>query len=352
LHVAISGDIVIVNATSAGISLQSLNTFGIDVTAQHLHTVTSEVELRVALLHPDTRNQPVLILGGGSNVLFTGNWNGVVILNRIEGLKTVVENGSYVIVEAGAGEGWHQLVMYCVAREYGGIENLSLIPGSVGAAPMQNIGAYGVELKDVFHSLDAMDRRTGDMRTFSDLACCFGYRESIFKRELKDRYVITRVRLKLTKPGHHVLKTGYGAITEELNKAGITNPTIGDISNAVIAIRRSKLPDPAELGNAGSFFKNPTVEAGIASELNQRYPSMPAYPQEDGTVKLAAGWLIEQCGWKGKCVGNCGVHDKQALVLVNYGGATGSEIYHLSETILQDVHRNFGIMLEREVNII
>lgn len=330
-------------------SILPYTTFGVNAAANRIIECETEGALREALLHAE---QPIMVLGGGSNILFTSNWPGTLIVNRIGGIRVILENESYVNVEAGAGVNWHDFVLFCLQNDWGGIENLSLIPGSLGAGPMQNIGAYGVELKDVFHSLDAMDRKTGQERTFSGMACEFGYRDSIFKRELKDRFVITRVRLQLTKAGYHQIKTDYGAIQHELTKSGITAPTIQDVSRAVIAIRESKLPNPAELGNAGSFFKNPIIPESLAEQIAEKYPDMPSYPAEEGWKKLAAGWLIEKCGWKGRRVGQCGVHEKQALVLVNYGRATGSEIYALSELILNDVQEKFGVKLEREVNIV
>lgn len=333
-------------------SIKELTTFGVDVTARNVVEVSSEKELRETLKRCNEAAEEVLILGGGSNILFTKDFQGTVIVNKIGGIQRILENGSWIIIESGAGVVWHNLVMHCVAKGWGGIENLALIPGSVGAGPMQNIGAYGVELKDVFHSLDAMDRRTGEIRTFSAVACNFGYRESVFKRELKDRYVIIRVRIQLTKPNYHNIKTDYGNIRQELESKGITEPGIHDIADAVIRIRKEKLPDPSVLGNAGSFFKNPVIDPSVANRIKATHPDAPVYPVSQDYVKISAGWLIEQAGWRGKALGKCAVHDKQALVLVNLGGATGLEILNLASAIQKDVERMFGVALEREVNVI
>jgi UDP-N-acetylmuramate dehydrogenase len=333
-------------------SIKELTTFGVEVTARNVVEITSEKELRETLKRCNDAAEEVLILGGGSNILFTKDFQGTVIVNKIGGIHCILENGSWIIIESGAGVVWHNLVMHCVEKGWGGIENLALIPGSVGASPMQNIGAYGVELKDVFHSLDAMDRRTGEIRTFSAVACNFGYRESVFKRELKDRYVIIRVRVQLTKPNYHNIVDGYGNIQQELATMGIQEPNIQDIAQAVIRIRQQKLPDPAVLGNAGSFFKNPVVEQSVADEILKKFPEAMVYPVSQGYAKLAAGWLIEQAGWKGRTLGRCAVHNKQALVLVNMGGATGLEILNLASAIQKDVESMFGVALEREVNVI
>lgn len=325
------------------------------MSADHLTEVRNEIQLKEALTECRSLELKPLILGGGSNVLFSSRQIPYVILIKIKGIQVISETPRHVIVEAGAGENWHEFVMHCISKNWGGVENLSLIPGSVGAGPMQNIGAYGVELKDVFHSLDAIERKTLETRTFSAMGCKFGYRESIFKKELRNKYVITKVRLRLTKTGHHELNMSYGAITQELLALGVAEPTIESISNAVVNIRRSKLPDPTVLGNAGSFFKNPVVEATIAANIKNQFPEIPIYPSGDtelNTVKLAAGWLIEQAGWKGKRVGNCGMHAQQALVLVNYGGATGEELLLLAESIQKDVQQKFGVTLEREVNVV
>lgn len=329
------------------VQLKAFNTFGIPVLADGFATFKSVEELQQLLPHRKDFDD-LLILGGGSNILFTKDVKALVLKNEIEGIEIVNETDDFVFVKAGAGVVWHQFVLYTVANNWGGIENLSLIPGSVGASPMQNIGAYGVEIKDVFDSLEAVEIKTGNLRSFNNSDCNFGYRESVFKRELKNQYVITSVTYRLNKKP--VLQTSYGAINDELQTQGKA-PSVKNVSDAVIAIRNSKLPNPKDLGNAGSFFKNPVVSAEKANSLKAQYENIPNYPQADGTVKLAAGWLIEQSGWKGKQIGHCGVHAKQALVLVNYGGSTGSEIYDLSSKVLEDVNAKFGIQLEREVNI-
>ena len=331
------------------ISLKPFNTFGIDVNANRFATFSSVEELK-SLLTQKQANEPLLILGGGSNLLLTKSFEGLVLKNEIKGFELISENEENVIVESGAGEIWHQFVMNCIENGFAGLENLSLIPGSVGASPMQNIGAYGVEIKDVFEYLDAFEISTGQMRRFKREDCEFGYRESVFKNIYKDRFVICKVAFKLSK--NPKINTSYGAIESELQKMGILEPTIRDVSNAVIAIRQSKLPDPAVLGNAGSFFKNPVVDERIIEEIKKTYPDVPNYPAEIGKRKLAAGWLIETAGWKGKVVDTCGVHKLQALVLVNYGGSSGKQVYDLSTQIIEDIKSKFGVTLEREVNIL
>ncbi len=328
------------------VSLLPYNSFGLDVKAEAYCEFSSEEELIESL---DIAGQgPMMILGGGSNVLFRSDFSGTILRNAIPGIAVSKEGENEVIVKSGAGVVWHDLVVYCVEHGYGGIENMSLIPGSSGAAPMQNIGAYGVEIKDVFHSLEALHIATGEVHTFTSKDCAFGYRESVFKRDLKGEYVITSLSLKLSK--NPSLNTSYGAIEQELERLG-KEASIANISEAVINIRRSKLPDPAVLGNAGSFFKNPVISEKQFELLALKFPSMPNYPAPAGK-KIAAGWLIEQCGWKGKDLGGYGVHDRQALVLVNRGQATGDKVFKLSEDIIQSVDRQFGIALEREVNII
>jgi UDP-N-acetylmuramate dehydrogenase len=331
------------------VSLQPYNTFGIDVRAKHLVRVQNELHISELLADKDLKIKNRFILGGGSNVLFTKNVDGLVIKNEIEGIEVVQENNGYVILKVGAGVSWHALVMHSVKLGLYGIENLALIPGNVGAAPMQNIGAYGVELKDVFHDLEAVHFRRAEMNRFYAADCNFGYRESVFKRALRGQYLITYVSLKLQKQGK--LNTSYGAIAQQLEAMGVQEPTLKDVSDAVIAIRRSKLPDPKVLGNAGSFFKNPVVDFAVYERLKHQYPTIPAYPSEGTSMKLAAGWLIEQCGWKGKVVGNTGSHRDQALVLVNYGNATGVEILQLSKAIIKSVFDTFGVQLEQEVNV-
>jgi UDP-N-acetylmuramate dehydrogenase len=331
------------------ISLKPFNTFGIDVNANRFAAFSSVEELN-SLLSQREANEPLLILGGGSNLLLTKDFNGLVLKNEILGFNLIEETDTEVIVEAGAGEVWHQFVMNCIENGYAGLENLSLIPGSVGASPMQNIGAYGVEIKDAFEYLDAFEISTGELKRFKKEDCQFGYRESVFKNIYKDQFVICRVAFRLSK--NPKINTSYGAIESELQKMGISEPTIRDVSNAVIAIRQSKLPDPAVLGNAGSFFKNPVVDESLVEKIKATNPDVPNYPAESGKRKLAAGWLIETSGWKGKVVETCGVHKLQALVLVNYGGSTGKQIYDLSSQIINDVEAKFGVKLEREVNIL
>ncbi len=332
------------------VSLRPFNTFGMDVNCTELCEITNEDIARKIILSSKFKNKSFVILGGGSNVLFTDNFEGLVLLNKIEGLYILFENDKEVVVEVGAGVGWHDFVLYCIAQNWGGVENLSLIPGSVGASPMQNIGAYGVEVKDVFYELQALHLETGEIHYFKNEDCKFGYRESVFKNELKDKYLITRVTFKLTK-NNHVLNTSYGAIEDELNNMGVEVSTIKDVSNAVIKIRQSKLPNPAEIGNAGSFFKNPVIGTEHLNHLISLYPNIVYYPVNEEEVKVAAGWLIDSLGWKGKTFGNYGVHKNQALVLVNYGGAKGKDILNLSEQIIQEVMGKYNIRLEREVNI-
>ncbi len=328
--------------------LLPFNTFGIPARAAQLAEIDSADALRQALR---TGRQPLLVLGGGSNILFTRDWPGLVLHNRILGKSIVRRFARRVWVCAGAGEVWHELVRWAVEQGLGGIENLSLIPGSVGAAPVQNIGAYGVELKDVFVSLEAVELSTGKLRRFSKKDCRFGYRDSIFKQAEKNRYCITSVTLSLTTTGHRI-NTGYGDIARTLEAMNISQPGIADVSAAVVRIRSSKLPDPAQIGNCGSFFKNPELDAGALARIREQYPAVPHYPLPGGQVKIPAGWLIEQCGWKGKRVGNTGCYDKQALVLVNHGGATGSEVRALALAIIESVQQKFGVALEPEVNIL
>lgn len=330
------------------VDLRPFNTFGISAKSKRFGAFSSIDELNQLL--NEQENDELMILGGGSNILLTQNFDGFVIKNEIRGYDIVSENETHAIVKVGAGEVWHEFVMESIDRNLGGIENLSLIPGNVGASPMQNIGAYGVEIKDIFVSLEAFHIESREVHTFDREACEFGYRESIFKRRLKGQYIITSVTYRLTK--EHSINSTYGAIESELKAQNITEPTIRDISNAVIAIRSSKLPNPKEIGNAGSFFKNPVVEPSILEKIQTNYENVPNYPAPNGKVKLAAGWLIEQAGWKGKTMGEYGVHKKQALVLVNYGNSAGKDIYDLSTQIISDIQEKFGIELEREVNII
>lgn len=330
------------------VSLRTYNTFGIDVTGRYFGEFSNEAVFDEFAQFSKKYGLPLLILGGGSNILFTQDINAVVIRNLIPGITVIDETPDHVWVKVGSGVVWHDFVRHCIAHNWGGVENLSLIPGSVGAGPMQNIGAYGVELKDVFHSLDAWHINDRANVSFDAQACEFGYRESTFKRKLKNQFIITAVTFKLNK--NPVLNTSYGAIEQELQKAGVVNPTILDISDAVIRIRRSKLPDPAQIGNAGSFFKNPVIDESQFKILQQQYSDIVGYPS-GASVKVAAGWLIEKAGWKGHSRGTHGVHALQALVLVNYGGAKGQEVHQLSSDIIQSVRDKFGITLEREVNI-
>ncbi|MEL7339488.1 MAG: UDP-N-acetylmuramate dehydrogenase [Bacteroidota bacterium] len=332
------------------VSLQAYNTFGIDVQARWFIEIDSLTRATEFLVDNLNAGQDVYILGGGSNLLLTDDLQGLVLCNRIMGKEVVKEDEKHVYLKVGAGENWHELVLYCLAQDWGGIENLSLIPGCVGAAPIQNIGAYGVELKDVFVELETLSLATGNPRRFDANACGFGYRDSYFKRTGKGKYLITSVTLRLNKAPHQ-LNTSYGAIEAELAQQHDGPYTIQNVSKAVIAIRQSKLPDPAEIGNSGSFFKNPVISASAFGELQAQHPSVPHYPQSDGPVKVPAGWLIEQAGWKGKRIGDYGVHERQALVLVNYGRASGQDIFALSEEIMQSVLDQFQIQLEREVNV-
>ena len=329
-------------------SLRSFNTFAVDAKARFFNEFSSTEELEEYLMF--YTQYPIFILGGGSNILFTTNYDGVVLKNNIKGIDLQHEDADYVYVKVGAGENWHQFVLHCIKHNWAGVENLSLIPGNVGASPIQNIGAYGVELVDVFWSLEALHIKERRIHTFTPADCEFGYRDSIFKNRYKDDFAILSVTLQLKK--RPVFHTSYGAITEELEKMGIKELNINAISQAVINIRSSKLPDPKTIPNAGSFFKNPEVPTEKYELLRSEFPDIVAYPLAKGTVKLAAAWMIEQCGWKGYRKGDAGCHGKQALVLVNYGNANGDEIYDLSDEILQSVNKKFGVLLEREVNIL
>jgi UDP-N-acetylmuramate dehydrogenase len=328
------------------ISLKQYNTFGINAKAEQLYTLTDkEVLPAISLQYPGEKH----IMGGGSNILLTRDVAGLTILNNLKGMEVTMEDDEYVWLKVSSGEVWHDLVMYAIANNWAGIENLALIPGTVGAAPMQNIGAYGVEVKDVIEEVTAWHWQQQEYITYTNEQCRFGYRDSIFKHELKGKLLITDVLFKLSKqPVYH---TSYGAITQELEQMGITELSIQSIAQAVVNIRSSKLPDPKQIGNAGSFFKNPTIPLQQFKELKLAYPTIPSYPVDEKTVKVPAGWLIEQCGWKGYKTGNTGVHAKQALVLVNYGGASGSEVWALSGKIVQTVQEKFGIELEREVQV-
>jgi len=328
-------------------NLKQYNTFGLEARCKgviHIHEV-DDVQRVI-----QQKLSPVRILGGGSNVLITKDQEAWILKNEIKGIDIVATTENEVLVKVGAGESWNGFVEWALHHNLGGIENLVLIPGSVGAAPMQNIGAYGVEQNQVFHSLKAIHLETGEVREFSKEACAFGYRESVFKRKLKGQYFITHVQYLLTSR-EHLLHPGYGAIREVLAARDITEPTIQDIAEAVKSIRMSKLPDPAVIGNAGSFFKNPTIPADMYARLKEKYPDIPGYVVSDMEIKVPAGWLIEKAGWKGKRSGNAGVHHLQALVLVNHGNASGAEIWQLAENVMTDIDSTFGIKLEAEVNI-
>jgi UDP-N-acetylmuramate dehydrogenase len=330
-------------------SLRVFNTFGIHASARYFINVQSVDELQELLIGDVWKQMPLLILGGGSNILFTKDVDGLVIKNDLKGIAVVQETDEFVDVKAGAGENWHRLVEFCIGNNYAGIENLSLIPGNVGASPMQNIGAYGAEVKDIFLELEALHIRDNVLIRFDKEECQFGYRDSIFKNRYKGQFVILSVTLRLSKTPH--FNTSYGAIGKELEAMGVKELSIQAISQAVINIRSSKLPDPSKIGNAGSFFKNPQVTEKEFLDLKADYPKIVGYPMEDNAVKLAAGWLIEQCGWKGFREGDAGVHAKQALVLVNYGNARGKEIEMLAQRIIKSVKGKFGVTLEPEVNI-
>lgn len=331
------------------ISLKPYNSFGIDVKAKFFAEIFSEDELRSLFQDELVKTQKLFVIGGGSNVLFTKDFDGLLIKISIKGIQSKVIEEK-VLVTAGAGVVWNDFVKYCVEHHFAGVENLSLIPGTVGASPIQNIGAYGVELKDVFENCTAFEIKTGDIKTFNYADCHFGYRESIFKGELKWQYIITSVTFRLSAVPK--INTSYGAIETELHNRGIAQPTIADVSAAVSHIRVSKLPDPSTIGNAGSFFKNPVIEKHEFADIVAKHPDVVHYPTADDKIKLAAGWLIEQCGWKGKVVGQTGTWKNQALVLVNQGQATGTEVYHFSEQIIDSVRSAFGVALEREVNIL
>jgi len=332
------------------ISLQPFNTFGMDVKASFFAAFKTTEELQAILTEKSANTEKILILGGGSNILFCNDFDGLVLKNEIEGIKLVMETDEHLYVKAGAGVNWHQFVLYCVHHGYAGVENLALIPGSVGASPIQNIGAYGVELKDVFYELEAMRIADGETVVMKKADCLFGYRESIFKRAYQNKFVITSVTFILHKKPF--FNTTYGAINEELREMGVANPTLNSIAQAVMNIRNSKLPNPNKIGNAGSFFKNPEITQTQYNQLKLKYPNVSGYPTSTNNVKIAAGWLIEQCGWKGFRKGDAGCYEKQALVLVNYGQAMGVEILSLSNEIVATVYEKFQIKLEREVNVL
>jgi UDP-N-acetylmuramate dehydrogenase len=329
-------------------ALKSFNSFGIAISAKYYCNISSNVILQQVLAWNKKQQHQILVLGGGSNILFTKNFEGLVLHNALKGIKLVRESEHNYYVKAMAGESWHEFVQYCVKQNYAGVENLSLIPGNIGATPMQNIGAYGVEIKDVFYELEAVDIETQNLVVFKKGDCNFGYRDSVFKQSLKNKFIITSVTYELPKLPKY--NTSYGAIEMELEKQGVKELSISAIAKAVIAIRQSKLPDPQKIGNAGSFFKNPVLHTEKYLQIKKAYPTLPGYA-DGASTKLPAGWLIEQCGWKGYRKEDAGCYALQALVLVNYGSATGKEIYDLSEQIIQTVQHKFGIVLEREVNI-
>ncbi|MEM9000916.1 MAG: UDP-N-acetylmuramate dehydrogenase [Bacteroidota bacterium] len=331
------------------ISLKNYNTFGIDVNARFFVEVTSLLQLQKVL--GLTAYPKRLIISGGSNILLTNDIDALVIHLNLKGIAVLKENSNEVQIKVMAGENWHQLVLWTLNNGYGGLENLSLIPGNAGTAPIQNIGAYGVELKDIFISCEAMETKSGELVEFDKDACQFGYRDSIFKNAAKDKYIITSITLKLSKQTH-TMNTSYGAIEDELQQKNIVHPTLKEISDAVISIRSEKLPDPKRIGNSGSFFKNPIVPKKKYEKLLKRYATIPCYQIDEENVKIPAGWLIEQCGFKGKRFGDAGVHENQALVLVNYGSATGIEILRLAQNIQDEVHKKFKVAIVPEVNII
>ncbi len=330
----------------SSVSLRAYNSFGLPAVAHTLVRIASDADVRRVVDHPTLGRAPKFILGGGSNIILTRDMPQVVLKVEVTGCRLVEERADAWVVEAGAGESWHDLVMWCLAQGYPGLENLALIPGTVGASPVQNIGAYGVELQDRFDSLDAVDLRTGLTLTLSPQQCAFGYRDSVFKHSLAGCAVITRVRFRLPRPWKPVL--GYLELERKVAETGIAQPDARQIADWVIAIRRAKLPDPARVGNAGSFFKNPVVTPEQCRDIIGRDPEIVHYPMADGSVKLAAGWMIDACGWKGKTVGQAGVYEKQALVLVNRGDAIGSEVMTLAKAIQESVYGRFGIRLETE----
>ena len=330
-------------------SLKQYNTFGVDVMARKFISVHRTDELRDVL--QQAYASEIFVLGGGSNMLLTKDIDKTVIHIGLKGIELISESRDEVILKVGAGENWHQFVLYCIEKGYGGLENLSLIPGNVGTAPVQNIGAYGVELKDSFESCEAMRIQTLEIDSFNAEQCEFGYRNSVFKNKLKGEYIITSVNFRLSKKDHK-LSTTYGAIQAELDKHEIKEPTIKNVSDAVISIRQQKLPDPRELGNSGSFFKNPVIKETEFKKLQKQFPEMPFYALHANQIKIPAGWLIDQAGLKGYRQGDAGVHKNQALVLVNYGNATGQEILALSKEIQNKIYKKYGIQLEPEVNVI
>jgi UDP-N-acetylmuramate dehydrogenase len=332
-------------------NLQPYNTFGIQAYAKYFTIVRSIDDIRNLLQSEIFRNEKHFFVGGGSNILLTRDFDGLIIKIELKGIETLHEDEENITLRVQAGENWHAFVQFCVAHNYGGAENLSLIPGTVGAAPMQNIGAYGVEIKDIIDSVEAIEIASGSIKNFSNADCHFGYRESIFKQEARDKYVISSVTLTLTKK-NHTYHVSYGAIRDTLKQQGVEELTVKAVSDAVIFIRQTKLPDPSRIGNAGSFFKNPSIQADLLDLIRKDHPSIPTFPSENNLIKIPAGWLIEQCGWKGKTFDNIGVHKDQALVLVNYGGGKGENIWQLAMKIQQSVREKFNITLQPEVNVI
>ena len=330
-------------------SLKKHNTFGIEAKAKQFVAVHSIAELKTIL--KENKSQKKFILGGGSNMLLTKDIDALVVHIDLKGRKVIKEEADFVWVESQAGENWHEFVLWTIEQNFGGLENMSLIPGNVGTTPVQNIGAYGTEIKDTFVSCEALSIENQEIKTFTNSECHFGYRESVFKNEVKDLYIITSVVFKLTKANHKI-NTSYGDITAELATKNITKPTLKEVSNAVIAIRKSKLPDPKELGNSGSFFKNPILLKTDFEKIHLKFPEMKYYEISETEVKVPAGWLIEQAGFKGKRFGNAGIHKNQALVLVNYGNASGQEILDISKNIQDTIFKIFGIHIEAEVNVI
>jgi UDP-N-acetylmuramate dehydrogenase len=333
------------------VDLFAYNTFGIHHTAKYFTEIHSVQEAQVLFTSDLFKSNPYLFLGGGSNVLFTKNFDGLIIKVAINGKEVIREDENTITLKIGSGEGWHDVVRYCVDKNWGGIENLSLIPGTVGAAPIQNIGAYGVEIEKNIFEVETIEINTGKLKIFTHDECHFGYRESVFKTKLKDQFLISSITLTLTKK-NHLLHVSYGAIADILQQNKIENISIRDVSEAVMHIRSSKLPDPKKIGNAGSFFKNPSIQNDLHDFLKLQYPTMPSFPIHNGLLKISAAWLIEQCGWKGKKINNIGVHQHQALVLVNYGGGSGEEIWNLAMKIQASVNEKFGIVLQPEVNVL
>jgi len=331
-------------------SLKHYNTFGIDVKAKYFAEVKSIDDIRELVRDPKFVNEKRFILGSGSNTLFKSDFDGIIVKNSLRGIEQVHEDEHFVRFKVAGGEVWHQFVLFCVNKNLGGIENLSLIPGEVGATPIQNIGAYGADVNNIIDEVEVVELSSGNLCTLTYAECEFGYRDSIFKNRYKDKYIITAVTYRLSKKPH--FKVSYGDIEKMLAEMQVKELTVKAVSDAIIKIRTSKLPDPVKLGNAGSFFKNPAIDKILLDELMKSFPAIPHYPFIDNLIKVPAGWLIEQCGWKGKRVGNTGAHEHHALVLVNYGGATGPEIYSLALEIQKSVQEKFGITIEAEVNIV